>query len=183
MDDARRRFEHLEPIDLEPTSALDDLRAAMELLDAKPTEAATRLRLVGSLHHDRFGIGAADHGAYRAAHISLHGAPLTPSEVVRVTTFEAMADPRTARDLLGFAADSPQGFVLVRVTDADVRHGAGGELEALALLESQPELDKVAIGTSDLMLRGEQARGSTTRSGAPSRDQGRSGRGWAGVAP
>ena len=129
----RRLLGRNDAADDDPNVALDELETIRTLMATDHAQAAKRLWRAGKRFHARFGLGAPDPAVYRAAHQALHATPATASTDVAVTSYDAIG---------GEATEHPR-----------YAHGAGAELEAIALLDAHPDAALVVIGDADLLVR------------------------------
>lgn len=132
---------------------LDSLGQIAEVAERDPRLAARRLRALGVRARDRFAFEARDHAVYRAAYEALHG-PVGPASAdVALLAWRALGDDPSLRALLRVAETRSEPFLAVVDDAANSRDGAAGQLEALALLGSDPSVAMVLVGDLDLVLR------------------------------
>jgi hypothetical protein len=139
---------------------VDDAEAALAALEAVRTQAdhdprgaAKRLRAAGRRHHTLFDLRGPHHDLYRTAYEALHGAIPTASDGVHVTTWESLGEEPSLR-LLMMQLDSVRASRIVVLSD-DPRGATApaGQLEALALLDTDPSVALVVAGDLDLVVR------------------------------
>ncbi len=138
----RRLFGGTKRDALDPREALDEARG-----DER------RLRSIGTRHRGTFRHGGELHAAYRDAWHATHGsAPVTPPDDVHLARWEDLTEP-SVRDIVDLCATTELPYLLVRADDPRAVSGAGGELEALAQLEREPDVALVLVGDVDILVR------------------------------
>lgn len=137
----------------DPEAALTELEAVRERAARDPRGAAARLRAVGRRHHAAFDLRGPLHDVFRAAYEGLHGPVDVPSADVFVLSWESLGEEPNLRALTMRLDAVRAPFVLVTSDDARVDVGAAGQLEALALMATEPSVALVLAGDLDLVLR------------------------------
>ncbi len=137
----------------DPEVALAELEAVRERATRDPRGAASQLRHAGRRHRNAFAVQGSQHDLYRAAYEALHG-PVPPRpEDVAVVRWESLGEDPSLRALTMRLDRTRAPYVLVTPEDDRADSGAGGQLEALALLAADASVALVLAGDLDLVLR------------------------------